>query len=30
MKEVWKSIKGYIGIYEVSNLGRVRSNRGTI
>jgi hypothetical protein len=23
--EVWKSIKGYDGIYEVSNMGRVRS-----
>ena len=25
MKEVWKSIEGYEGYYEVSNLGRVRS-----
>ena len=25
MKEIWKTIKGYEGIYEVSNLGRVRS-----
>lgn len=25
MSEVWKPIKGYEGIYEVSNLGRVRS-----
>lgn len=25
MKEIWKSIKGYEGKYEVSNLGRVRS-----
>lgn len=24
-KEVWKSINGYEGLYEVSNLGRVRS-----
>lgn len=24
-KEEWRPIKGYIGIYEVSNLGRVRS-----
>ena len=25
MKEVFKPIKGYEGIYEVSNLGRVKS-----
>tara|TARA_R110000737_G_C14273842_1_gene430990 strand:- start:4 stop:489 length:486 start_codon:yes stop_codon:yes gene_type:complete len=25
MKEVWKSIEGYEGLYEVSNLGRVKS-----
>jgi hypothetical protein len=25
MEEVWKPVKGYEGIYEVSNLGRVRS-----
>lgn len=25
MKEIWKDIKGYEGIYQVSNLGRVRS-----
>ena len=25
MKEKWKDIKGYEGIYQVSNLGRVRS-----
>lgn len=24
-KEIWKSVKGYEGLYEVSNLGRVRS-----
>ena len=24
-KEVWKDIKGYEGLYQVSNLGRVRS-----
>lgn len=24
MKEVWKDIKGYEGIYQVSNLGRVK------
>lgn len=25
MKEIWKSITGYEGLYEVSNFGRVRS-----
>lgn len=25
MKELWKDIKGYKGLYQVSNLGRVRS-----
>ena len=25
MKEIWKAIDGYNGMYEVSNLGRVRS-----
>ncbi len=25
MEEIWKDIKGYEGLYEVSNLGRVRS-----
>lgn len=25
MEEIWKSIVGYEGLYEVSNLGRVRS-----
>lgn len=25
MKEIWKDIQGYEGIYQVSNLGRVRS-----
>lgn len=25
MTEIWKDIKGYKGLYEVSNLGRVRS-----
>lgn len=27
MEEIWKDIKGYEGLYEVSNLGRVRSLR---
>lgn len=25
MREVWKDIKGYEGLYQVSNLGRVKS-----
>ena len=25
MEEVWKPIKGYEGLYEVSNYGRIRS-----
>ena len=25
MKEIWKDIRGYEGLYQVSNLGRVRS-----
>ena len=25
MEEIWKAVEGYEGIYEVSNLGRVRS-----
>lgn len=25
MKEIWKEIKGYKGLYEVSNLGRIKS-----
>lgn len=24
MKEIWKDIKGYEGLYQVSNLGRVK------
>ena len=28
--EVWKEIKGYEGLYQVSNLGRVRSRNGLI
>jgi len=27
MQEIWKSIKGFEGLYEVSNLGRVKSYR---
>jgi hypothetical protein len=25
MEEIWKDIKGYEGMYQVSNLGRVKS-----
>ena len=25
MKEIWKDIKGYEGLYKISNLGRVKS-----
>lgn len=25
MEEIWKDIKGYEGLYQVSNLGNVRS-----
>jgi hypothetical protein len=27
MEEVWKDIKGYEGLYQVSNLGRVRNKQ---
>ena len=27
MTEVWKDIEGYEGVYQVSNLGRVKSLR---
>jgi hypothetical protein len=30
MEEIWKAIEGYEGLYEVSNLGRVRSLGRTI
>ena len=30
MEEIWKDIPGYEGIYQVSNVGRVRSLRRTI
>ena len=25
MKEIWKDIRGYEGIYQISNLGKVKS-----
>ena len=27
MKEIWKDIKGYEGLYRVSNLGRVQNKK---
>lgn len=30
MKEIWKDVKGYEGLYQVSNLGRVRNANGHI
>lgn len=27
MREIWKDVKGYEGLYQVSNLGRVKSIR---
>ena len=27
MKEIWKDIKGYENLYQISNLGRVRNNK---
>ncbi len=30
MEEIWKDIKGYEGLYKVSNLGRVRDFKGKI
>lgn len=27
MKEIWKDIKGYEGLYQVSNMGRIKSYR---
>ena len=30
MKEIWKNVLGYEGLYEVSNLGRVRKYRGKL
>ena len=28
MEEQWKPIKGYEGLYEISNIGRVKSLKG--
>ncbi len=30
MLEVWKDVEGYNGLYQISNLGRVRNNKGLI
>lgn len=29
LKELWKPIKGFEGIYDISNMGRIRSYRKT-
>ena len=29
MKEIWKDISGYEGVYQISNLGRVKSLKNT-
>jgi len=26
MDEIWKDVAGYDGVYEISNLGRLKSN----
>ena len=30
MKEIWRDIKGYEGLYQVSNWGKVRNGKGQI
>lgn len=30
MNEEWRDIEGYEGLYQVSNLGRVKSKRGIL
>nr|WP_312578233.1 NUMOD4 domain-containing protein [Sedimentibacter sp.] len=30
MQEIWKDVKGYEGLYQVSNLGRIKSIRNNI
>lgn len=30
MNELWKDISGYEGIYQISNLGRIKNNKGRI
>ena len=30
MREIWKDIKGYEGLYEISDSGRIRNSRGKI
>ena len=30
MEEIWKDIEGYEGLYQVSNMGRVKSVRKNI
>lgn len=30
MRETWKEIKGFEGLYEISNLGNVRGRKGLL
>lgn len=30
MREIWKDIEGYEGLYQVSNLGKIKSSGGYI
>lgn len=30
MQEIWKTIEGYENLYEISNLGRIKNNKGYI
>ena len=30
MEEIWKPVNGFEGIYEVSNLGRIKSLKRTV
>lgn len=30
MEEIWKSIEGYDGYYEISNLGNVKSHNSSV
>lgn len=30
MKEIWKPVEGYEGLYEVSNTGKVKSLKRTV
>ena len=30
MKEIWKNISGYDGLYQISNFGRIKNSKGNI